>query len=198
MNRKITIAAVVAVIVATGAFFGGLAASDPTASGEYKTLAKDLKDIEKNLAATEEELASTVSELGEAESDLTEAETRLDALMSEAQDAGVVTGEPAVSGGAAVAPRNFQLGIRTRSKNCFGSAGCNVVVQIDPSYVGNQDLSTGSWELIYELRGGEDGPIIETMTLESGTFSFPEEQMVSTRSTSTKITAVVTEVYSLG
>jgi hypothetical protein len=91
----------------------------------------------------------------------------------------------------------MKLTVRVRSKECFRAAGCNVTVQIDPSYVGNQDVTTGSWEMTYELRGGEDGPVIETMTLESGTFSFPEEQFVSTTSSASPITAVVTEVYSL-
>jgi hypothetical protein len=117
--------------------------------------------------------------------------------MSESPSPGAAAAEPAVSGGAALAPRNIKLGVRVRSKECFGSAGCLVTVQIDPSYVGDQDLSTGSWEMTYELRGVEDGPVIEMMTLESGTFSFPEEQDVSTTSSSSPITAVVTEVYSL-
>lgn len=197
MNTKTIIAAVVAVAVAVGAFLGGMAASDPEASSEYKALAKDLKDTQTDLAATEEELASTVDDLGDAEADLNDAEAQIDALVSESQGAGDVTGEPAVSGGAAVAPRNFKIGVRTRRKKCFGSAGCLVDVQIVPAYVGQQDVSTGSWEIIYELRGGEDGPVIETMTLEGGTFTFPEEQSLDTRSSSTQITAVVTDVYSL-
>jgi hypothetical protein len=197
MNKKTIIAAVVAVIVAVAAFFGGMTASDPKDSSEYKALARDLKDTEKDLRVKEEELASTIDDLADSESELTDAKAQLDALTSEALDSGVAVGEPAVSGGAAVAPRNFKIGVRIRSKECFGSAGCIVEVQIVPDYVGQQDVSTGSWELIYELRGGEDGPVIETMTLESGTFSFPEEQSLDTRSSSTPITAVVTEVYSL-
>lgn len=183
VNKKIIIAAVVAVIVGVGAFFGGMAALDPTASSEYRAVEKHLKDSESNLASTQEELD--------------DAQAQLDALMSGAQDDGVTQGEPAVSGGAAVAPRNFKLGVRTRSKECFGSAGCSLTVQIEPSYVGTQDVATGSWELTYEIRGGEDGPLIETMTLENGTFSFPEEQMVGTASSNAQISAVVTEVYSL-
>lgn len=111
--------------------------------------------------------------------------------------AGRDVGEPALSGGAAVAARNFELGVRIRSKKCFGSAGCSLDVQVTPTYVGNQDVSTGSWELTYKLRGGEDGPVVETMTLIDGTFSFPEEQSLSTASSASKVTAVVTAVYPL-
>ncbi|MBU1801363.1 MAG: hypothetical protein KKA97_03790 [Actinobacteria bacterium] len=97
----------------------------------------------------------------------------------------------------AIAPRNIKIGLKTREKSCFGSAGCNVTVQADPDYVGNQDASAGSWEITYEIRGGEDGPIIETMTLIDGTFTFSEEQYVSTSSSSTELEAVATDVYSL-
>ena len=69
-----------------------------------------------------------------------------------------------------------------------------MTVQISPQYVGTQDASSGSWEITYEIRGGEDGTIVETMTLEDGTFTFPEEQSLSTRSSATKLTAVATSV----
>lgn len=197
MDKKVIIAAVVALVVAVGAFVGGMAASDPKKSEEYKAVAKDLSGTSAELKTTEEELASAKDELAGTESELSDAEAQVDALMSESLDSGAGVNEPAVSGGAAVAPRNFKIGVRTRSKECFGSAGCLVDVQIVPDYIGRQDVSTGSWELIYELRGGEDGPVIETMTLESGTFSFPEEQSLDTRSSTTLITAVVTEVYPL-
>ena len=189
------IAAVVAVLALTGAFFGGMAASDPTASTEYKALDKKLDASEAELASTEEELSQAKVDLEQTINDLVDTEAQVDALVSKAQRTGSDQGEPAVSEGAAVAPRNFKLDVRTRSKECFGSAGCLLTVQIEPSYVGTQDVSSGSWELTYELRGGEDGPIIEQLTLEDGTFSFPAEQDVSTSSSSAVITAVVTEAY---
>ncbi|MBD3924295.1 hypothetical protein IEZ26_06650 [Nocardioides cavernae] len=197
MNKKIVVAAVAALAVLVGTFFGGKASSDPTASTEYKSLTKELKDTKTDLAQTEDELSTTASDLADTTSNLSDAEAQVDALMSEIPSQGAGANEPALSGGAALAPRNIKLGVRVRSKECFGSAGCLVTVQIDPSYVGNQDVTTGSWEMTYELRGVEDGPVIEIMTLEDGTFSFPEEQDVSTTSSSSPITAVVTEVYSL-
>jgi hypothetical protein len=192
------------VLALIAAFVAGMSASDPRTSSEYKTLQEHLRGTAAELASTKDDLSSTKADLGSARSDLSsanqdlaDAEAQVDALMSEAQDSGSDQGEPAVSGGAAVAPRNFKLGIRVRSKECFGSAGCILEVQIDPDYVGNQDVSTGSWELTYEIRGGEDGPLIETMTLKNGTFSFPAEQSIDTPSTSTQLTAVVTSVYPL-
>ena len=197
MNKKIVVAAVAALAVLLGTFFVGRASSDPTASTEYKSLTKKLDGANAELAETKDELSTTASDLDDTAASLSDAEAQVDALMSEIPSPGAAAAEPAVSGGAALAPRNIKLGVRVRSKECFGSAGCLVTVQIDPSYVGDQDLSTGSWEMTYELRGVEDGPVIEMMTLESGTFSFPEEQDVSTTSSSSQISAVVTEVYSL-
>jgi hypothetical protein len=192
--------AVFAVLVAVlliGAFFGGMAATDPTDSDEYKSQTSKLEKAETDLASAQDEVTSVNSELDGSNQALAEAEAKVDALLSEAADDGVSDAEPAISGGAAVAPRNFRLDVRTRSKECYGSAGCNLTVQVDPNYVGKQDVSTGSWEITYELRGGEDGPVVETMTLEDGTFTFPEEQFLGTSSSSSQITAVVTEVYSL-
>lgn len=198
MNKKASIAVIVALSALVGTFFMGRALSDPTASQEYKVVAQDLTDAQADLADTQEKLDTAVSNLEDTESSLSDAEAQVDALLSEIPaDGGGAAAEPAVSDGAALAPRNIKLGIRVRSKECFGSAGCNVTLQIDPSYVGNQDVTAGSWEMTYEIRGVEDGPVIETMTLETGTFSFPEEQMVGTTSSASPITAVVTEIYSL-
>lgn len=199
MNTKIIIGAVVAAIVAiVGSFFVGQASVDPKASDEYNALSKTLTSTKAHLKDTQGELELTETSLSTTEDNLSDAEAQVDALTSELPSNSADGGtEPAVSDGAAVAPRNFKLGVRIRSKECFGSAGCNVTVQIDPDYVGNQDVSSGSWEITYELRGLEDGPVIETMTLESGTFSFPEEQSVGTTSSNSQITAVVTEVYAL-
>lgn len=199
MNKKIVVSVAAAGIVAvSGTFFVGRASVDPKASEEYTALSKTLSGTKTDLAGTQDELEITESYLSTTEDNLSDAEAQVDALTSELPSSGGAgAAEPAVSEGAAVAPRNFQLGVRVRSKECFGSAGCNVTVQIDPDYVGNQDVSGGSWEITYELRGVEDGPVIETMTLENGSFSFPEEQFVGTTSSTSPITAVVTEVYSL-
>lgn len=197
MGKKLIIGALVAAVIAGGAFVGGMVASDPTDSTEYETLAAELLDREGELSETEDDLESTQRDLTDVETQLSEAQLQVDALTSQSQETGGDSSEPAVSGGAAVAPRNFKLGLRTRSKQCFGSAGCNVTVQVSPSYVGTQDVSSGSWEITYEVRGGEDGPQVETMTLDNGTFSFPEEQSLSTTSSSVRLEAVVTRVYPL-
>lgn len=170
--------------VAAGAFVAGRLSVDPTSSMEFKAQAKDLKTNKARVAS-----------LG---SQLSDAQAQVDALSSDIPSDAGVPAAPALSDGHALAPRNLKLGLKVRSKECFGSAGCNLEVQIDPQYIGSQDLSSGAWDITYEIRGGEDGPLVETMTLEDGTFSFPESQVLSTPSSSTQLTAAVTSVDSNG
>lgn len=189
-------AAAVTFGLVAGAFVVGRVTVDPTGTDEYQAQAAKLKSTQDELATAKGQLETSADQIETLTDNLSDAEAQVDALTADLP-AGEAPNEPALSDGIAVAARNFKIGVKTRRQECFGSAGCNVTVQIDPDYVGNQDVSTGSWEITYEIRGGEDGPIIETMTLTDGTFSFPEEQSVSTTSSGTKLTAVATDVAAL-
>lgn len=197
-RRAAFIAGVGALVVAalTASFVVGRATVDPTSTAEYKAEVEKRNVTEAKLAEAEEQLGANSEEITSLTDELNDAEAQVDALVAELP-ATMAGGAPAVSEGVAIAPRNIKIGIKTREKTCFGSAGCNVTVQIDPDYAGNQDVSTGSWEITYEIRGGEDGPAIETMTLIDGTFTFPEEQFLSTSSSGARLEAVATEVYAL-
>lgn len=189
-KKRIVIAGVVSVVgvgLLSGAYLAGVVVADPTTTPEYTQMSREL-------SGERAELASASEEVSDLEQQLSESQAQVEALSSTVPDNGESGDDPAVSSGAALAPRNLKLGVQVRSKECFGSAGCNVSVQIEPSYVGTQDVSEGSWDITYEIRGGEDGPIVETMTLDGGSFSFPEEQLLSTRSSGTKLRAVVIRV----
>jgi hypothetical protein len=80
------------------------------------------------------------------------------------------------------------IGLKIRSKECFGSAGCNVEYQINPQYWGSGDLH-GSWDVTYKVTGGDDGPIINTFTVKNGRASFDADEFVSTASSTTKLHA---------
>ncbi|MFE2999078.1 hypothetical protein ACFXG4_29235 [Nocardia sp. NPDC059246] len=44
-------------------------------------------------------------------------------------------------------------------ETCYGSAGCNVFVQIDPTFSFTQDIPAGKkWTAVYEIRGGKNAP----------------------------------------
>jgi hypothetical protein len=68
--------------------------------------------------------------------------------------------------------------------------------QIAPDYVGDVDISSGSYEVTYRVLGGEDGPQINTFTLDSGTASFDQEESISTPSSATSLRAEATAVDS--
>jgi hypothetical protein len=96
---------------------------------------------------------------------------------------------------------DFEIKIQTLDKECFGSAGCLVKVRLEPEYVGNADLpETGTAEITYKIYGDEDGPPIGTISIEFPDGSYqPDERTIQTPSSSTKITAKVTNVaYSEG
>jgi hypothetical protein len=51
-----------------------------------------------------------------------------------------------------------------------------------------------TYEVIYEVRGGDDGPKINTLTVEGDQSSVDSEETISTSSASRKLTAVATSV----
>lgn len=84
---------------------------------------------------------------------------------------------------------------KVTSKECFGSAGCNVTVGIHPQYVGSADLpTTGTIEVTYELTGTQD-PLVDTFTVTNGDeVSYTKSQNVQTKTSGAKIGAKVTSV----
>lgn len=90
--------------------------------------------------------------------------------------------------------KDFKLTVKTLTKQCFGSAGCNVTFRILVAYSGPELDPSKTYEVLYEVRGGEDGPIANKLTVQGGESSVDEEEMVSTAKSSAKLTAVVTDV----
>lgn len=82
-------------------------------------------------------------------------------------------------------------------KQCFGSAGCNVTVSPNISYIGLDSDSIDpdkTYEITYEISGDESGTTIETATLTDRTSLSLTPSMLSTTSSATKITGEVTDV----
>ncbi len=91
---------------------------------------------------------------------------------------------------------DFKVDLKTKSKECFGSAGCSIVVEVGLTYVAGDpddipDDTAG--EITYEITGGDDGPVIGTLEFEGSKYS-EEEESVSTSSGSSKLTAKITDV----
>ena len=89
--------------------------------------------------------------------------------------------------------RGIKLTVNTRKKECFGSAGCNVTYQVDATWFQDFDPSV-TYDLTYEVRGGEDGPVVNTMTIDGDNFTHETDELIQTRSSKTKLTALVTSV----
>lgn len=85
------------------------------------------------------------------------------------------------------------LTLKVLSKQCFGDAGCSMRVKpvlavLDPSLV--PDDATGS--ITYEIDGGEDGPVTDTLTLTGSQYEASEEA-ISTSSSGAKLKIKITD-----
>jgi hypothetical protein len=90
---------------------------------------------------------------------------------------------------------DFDLTIKTISKECFGSAGCNITFRVKLAY----DSSAGqldpdkTYELTYKIRGGDE-PLTNTLEITGEDYSTDQEEFIGTSSSTAKLTAVVTDV----
>jgi hypothetical protein len=92
------------------------------------------------------------------------------------------------------ADTNPDVTLKTTGKQCFGDAGCNLTVKVSLE-VDNPDTipSTATGEVTYEIDGGTDGPIIDTLQLTGSQYQ-GQSEVVQTPSTNTKLTVKVTDV----
>lgn len=91
-------------------------------------------------------------------------------------------------------PADWRIDLKILRKQCFGSAGCNVTVRIQPEYVGPAELpEEGVIEVTYQIHGGEDVHI-NTFEVEAGVAYHEDEERISTASSGDVLTAKATEV----
>lgn len=95
---------------------------------------------------------------------------------------------------------SFEIKLRTTKRQCFGSAGCNVTVEPDLTYTGlTEDLDPDAvYEITYEIRGDESGPVIETAELTGRTSLNFTPSLVQTASSGTKMSVEITDVTTRG
>jgi hypothetical protein len=93
---------------------------------------------------------------------------------------------------------SFSIELRTTSRQCFGSAGCNVIVEPEVTYLGDsEDIDPEAvYEITYEIRGDESGPVLDTLELSDQTTINYSESMISTASSGVKVTVKITDVIS--
>ena len=109
------------------------------------------------------------------------------------KETGEETGEDLYN--PAPAPEDFTMKLKTTSKQCFGTAGCTVTVVPELSYDSPLPLDPGSTvSITYEIRGGEDGAVTETLDVTDSDQYEKSPTVLTTPSSGTKVTVKVTDV----
>src|SRR3954469_16165574 len=101
--------------------------------------------------------------------------------------------DPPTQEAAEPTPASFGVTVKVTKKTCFGSAGCNIVYHID--VITKTDLDPDQEYLVtYEVSGVEDGPQVNSFTIQGDKYSRDDEEIASTKSKSAKLAAKVTAV----
>jgi hypothetical protein len=93
--------------------------------------------------------------------------------------------------------QDIELTLKTKEKQCFGSAGCNVTVQVRASLDGavlDALPSDGTWDVTYQISGDESGPIIGTFSVYGNGKYDVNEEFLSTPSANTPVDVKVVSV----
>lgn len=93
----------------------------------------------------------------------------------------------------APSPGDFELTVKTLEKKCFGSAGCIVRFRIELAYGGPELDPAVTYEVTYEVTGGEE-PLINTLEVTGDQYSTDKEETIDTPRASSKLRATVTGV----
>ncbi|MET0234652.1 MAG: hypothetical protein ABW224_08450 [Kibdelosporangium sp.] len=81
-----------------------------------------------------------------------------------------------------VSAQDFKVDLKVVSKQCFGSAGCNVTVEPAITYLGTLTYELAC-DLTYSLSGDESGETIETAEHVQGSSYRVQQTSLSTKST---------------
>lgn len=95
---------------------------------------------------------------------------------------------------------SFTIELRTTERQCFGSAGCNVTVEPELTYLADSaEIDPDAvYEITYEIHGDESGPVIETAELTDQTSLNYTPSLISTASSGAKVSVEITDVVAQG
>jgi hypothetical protein len=116
-------------------------------------------------------------------------------LIDETTEPTADPSETATAGVHTPTAADFKVSIKVLSKQCFGSAGCNIEYRPRISGVGTLP-EEGTVEVSYKITGAE-GPIQGTFTITLGedpTVQGQDEESTSTSSSSAKLKIKITDV----
>lgn len=88
---------------------------------------------------------------------------------------------------------DISLTVKIKSKQCFGTAGCNIGYSVGVTWSGPRPVDLDAdYDVTYQVNGDESGPIIETLVLhKDGSYDIPFGSFASTTSSSVELTAHV-------
>ncbi|MEU0470904.1 DUF4190 domain-containing protein [Amycolatopsis sp. NPDC006131] len=91
---------------------------------------------------------------------------------------------------------DFTIGLKTVSKQCFGSYGCNLVVEPTITYAGTETQMTsyGTCSITYTITGNKDGEVVETAYGAGGTQFTISRTVITTANSKVNPEASVTSV----
>ena len=90
-------------------------------------------------------------------------------------------------------PSDFDLEVKVLKKENFGSAGSLITFRIEAGWSKTYDPDK-TYEVTYEVRGPEDGPMLNTFEVTGDEYRVEPEETASTPSASTRLTGRVTDV----
>lgn len=83
---------------------------------------------------------------------------------------------------------DVRLSLTTTSKECYGyGVGCNVGYKVRAAWTAGLVDPESTWDVNYTVTGGEDGPVVGTLTLNGDGTYYADENMVSTKSKNTTL-----------
>lgn len=88
---------------------------------------------------------------------------------------------------------DVKISLKIKSKQCFGDAGCNLVVRPEV-HLYKDPGKDQTYEITFKVYGGDSGPVTETVTLTGRNSVSYTDIPLGTTNPGTKITAKVTDV----
>jgi len=125
----------------------------------------------------------------------TSSDTDTRAAATTTQPAGAA--EPATTEPAISYPEpklsDFELEVKELKREKFGSAGANVTYRIEAGWGPTYDPDK-TYELVYEVRGGEDGPERNFMEITGDEYRSEQEESISTADVDQRLTVKAVSV----
>jgi hypothetical protein len=88
---------------------------------------------------------------------------------------------------------DFDLEVKELKREKFGSAGANVTYRIEAGW-GPTYHPDKTYELVYEVRGGEDGPVRNYMEITGDKYRSEQEEYISTADVDQRLTVKAVSV----